>query len=162
MAPAHLHEEFWGHKDYTTITPATLSDVVARRVLSREMRPRLLERTRGIIRANLPAITGWLDERGDMFSYRAPDAGAICYVRYDLDINSTQLAERLRAEKSVLVVPGDHFGMDHYLRVGFGNPAAELEEGARAGGGTARRGVCGGRLRNPRAWCDRSRGQAHR
>ncbi len=128
VAPAHLHEEFWGHKDYTTITPATLSDVVARRVLSRAMRPRLLERTRGIIRANLPAITGWLDERGDMFSYRAPDAGAICYVRYDLDINSTELAERLRAEKSVLVVPGDHFGMDRYLRVGFGNPAAELEE----------------------------------
>ncbi|WP_419950388.1 aminotransferase class I/II-fold pyridoxal phosphate-dependent enzyme [Candidatus Palauibacter sp.] len=127
-APAAMHEEFWSRKDYTTITPATLSDVAARRVLSPEVRPRVLERTRGIIRANLPRLTGWLDDRDDLFSYRAPDAGAICYVRYALDINSSELAERLRAEKSVLLVPGDHFGMDHYLRVGFGNPAAELEE----------------------------------
>jgi aspartate/methionine/tyrosine aminotransferase len=28
--------------------------------------------------------------------------------------------ERLRDERSVLVVPGDHFGMDGYLRIGFG------------------------------------------
>jgi aspartate/methionine/tyrosine aminotransferase len=31
-------------------------------------------------------------------------------------------------EKGVLVVPGDHFGMDHYLRIGFGNPEDELLE----------------------------------
>jgi aspartate/methionine/tyrosine aminotransferase len=29
----------------------------------------------------------------------------------------------------LLVVPGDHFGMDHYLRIGFGPPADELMEG---------------------------------
>lgn len=128
-APADMHEEFWSRKDYTTITPATLSDVAARRVLEPSIRAQVLERTRGIIRSNLPTVTAWLDERADLFSYRAPDAGAICYVRYHLDINSTVLAERLRAEKGVLVVPGDHFGMDHYLRVGFGNPSAELESG---------------------------------
>ena len=128
VAPARMHEEFWSRKDYTTITPGTLSDVAARRVLSPEVRPRVIERTRGIIRDNLPRVTRWLDARGDLFSYRPPEAGAICYVRYALDINSSELAERLRAEKSVLVVPGDHFGMDRYLRVGFGNPAAELEE----------------------------------
>ena len=33
---------------------------------------------------------------------------------------------RLRTEKSVLVVPGDHFGMDHYLRLGFGEPPEYL------------------------------------
>ena len=27
----------------------------------------------------------------------------------------------------MLVVPGDHFGMDYYLRLGFANPATELE-----------------------------------
>jgi aspartate/methionine/tyrosine aminotransferase len=43
-------------------------------------------------------------------------------VRYDHQINSTELVTRLRKEKSVLVVPGDHFGMDGYLRLGFGEP----------------------------------------
>jgi hypothetical protein len=45
---------------------------------------------------------------------------------FHLDINSSQLAERLRREKSVLIVPGDHFGMDHFLRISFGLPKAYL------------------------------------
>ena len=43
-------------------------------------------------------------------------------MRYDHPINSTTLVNRLREEKSVLIVPGDHFGMDGYLRLGFGEP----------------------------------------
>ena len=37
-------------------------------------------------------------------------------------VNSSAFAERLRAEKSVLIVPGDHFGMDRYLRISYGLP----------------------------------------
>ena len=55
-----------------------------------------------------------------------PKAGAIAYFRYKLPINSTQLVEKLLHEKSVLIVPGDHFGMDHYLRIGYGPPADYL------------------------------------
>ena len=128
-APTSLRDKLWSRKDYTTITPATLSDVAARRIMEPSIRRQVLDRTRGIIRTNLPVITGWLDERPDLFSYHPPAAGAICYVRYNLEINSIDLAERLKSEKSVLVVPGDHFGMDYYLRLGFGNPATELELG---------------------------------
>ena len=39
-----------------------------------------------------------------------------------MKINSSNLAERLRREKSVLIVPGDHFGMDGYIRIGTGPP----------------------------------------
>ncbi len=127
VAPAELHEEIWARKDYTTITPSALSDVAAARVLAPPVRARILERTRGIIRDNLPRLTRWLEGSGGSFRFRPPDAGAICYVRYDLDVGSSELAERLRAERSVLVVPGDHFGMDRHLRIGFGNPAPELE-----------------------------------
>ncbi|MDH3733629.1 MAG: aminotransferase class I/II-fold pyridoxal phosphate-dependent enzyme [Gemmatimonadota bacterium] len=127
--PESQREEFWGRKDYVTITPSALSDIAADHVMRPENRAKILERTRGIIRANLPTITGWFDRYPDLFRYRAPDAGAICYVKYLLDLNSTELAEQLRSEKSVLVVPGDHFGMDRYLRIGFGNPLADLEEG---------------------------------
>jgi aspartate/methionine/tyrosine aminotransferase len=63
-----------------------------------------------------------MDSHSDLFSLRPPDAAAIAFVRYHLDINSSELAERLRREKSVLIVPGDHFGMDHFLRISFGLP----------------------------------------
>ena len=54
-------------------------------------------------------------------SHVPPEAGAILFVRYQHRINSTALVERLRTEKSVLLVPGDHFEMDGYFRIGFGN-----------------------------------------
>ena len=34
----------------------------------------------------------------------------------------TELVSRLRDEKSVLIVPGDHFGLDGHLRISFGLP----------------------------------------
>jgi hypothetical protein len=129
VGPADVVSELWGRTDYTTISPATLSDALATIALEPATRARILERTRGIIRANLELLRTWMDEQEGRFRYRLPDAGAICYMRYDADTNSTDFAERLRTRKSVLVVPGDHFGMDAYLRIGFGNPEDELREG---------------------------------
>ena len=111
---------FWGVHDYTTIAPGALNDRLARLALSPEGRERLLARTRGIIRANYPVIRSWLEKRAG-FSHVPPEAGAIAFVKYSHPINSTALVDRLRTEQSVLVVPGDHFGMDGYLRVGFGS-----------------------------------------
>jgi aspartate/methionine/tyrosine aminotransferase len=56
-----------------------------------------------------------------VFTYIAPVAGAIAYMGYRLPIRSTKLVDRLRVEQSVLLCPGDQFGMGKYLRVGFGS-----------------------------------------
>jgi aspartate/methionine/tyrosine aminotransferase len=129
LGPADLMEGLWGRTDYTTISPNSLSDHLASIALEPETRGRILARTRGIVRANLGLFRAWMDGQAGRFSYRPPDAGAICYARYEAPVNSTDFAEKLRTEKGVLVVPGDHFGMDSYLRIGFGNPEDELREG---------------------------------
>ena len=49
-------------------------------------------------------------------------------VRYYLDINSTELMEKLCREASVFVGAGDSFGMDQHLRVAFGQDEAVLNE----------------------------------
>ena len=131
VGPDELVAELWGRTDYTTICPASLSDALACIALEPGTRARIGERTRGIVRVNFGVLEEWMHAQEGRFSYRAPDAGAICYARYDAPINSTEFAERLRVEKDVLVVPGDHFGMDHYLRIGFGNPKDELLDGLR-------------------------------
>jgi aspartate/methionine/tyrosine aminotransferase len=46
-----------------------------------------------------------------------------------MDINSTEYAHKLRTEQSVLIVPGDHYGMDSYLRFGIGSETNYLSEG---------------------------------
>jgi aspartate/methionine/tyrosine aminotransferase len=121
VAPPELIASFWSYHDYVTIAPGALSDRLARVALQPERRARLFERTRTILRRNLPLIEEWLTDVGG-FTWIKPEAGAIVYVKYDHPINSTELVTRLRVEKSVLTVPGDHFGMDGYLRLGFGEP----------------------------------------
>ena len=126
--PARI-ASIWSYHDYTTIAPGALNDALARHALEPARRERLLARTRGILNRNYPIIAEWLDARRGLFSYTPPDAGAIVYTRYHRAINSTELITRLRLEKSVLAVPGDHFGMDHYLRLGFGDDPAHLLAG---------------------------------
>jgi aspartate/methionine/tyrosine aminotransferase len=82
----------------------------------------LLQRTRSFIRKGYPILQEWMDRHTATFTLEPPGAAAIAFIRYQLDVNSTELAERLRKEKSVLIVPGDHFGMDHFLRISFGLP----------------------------------------
>jgi aspartate/methionine/tyrosine aminotransferase len=127
--PPAFVEAAWAYHDYTTIAPGAISDLMARRALAPPHRSTILARTRSILNANFPIIEAWLAARGSTVSYAKPDAGAIVYVRYHTGENSTALVTRLRVEKSVLVVPGDHFGMDGYLRMGFGEDADHLRQG---------------------------------
>jgi len=129
VGPPSLVATLWSYHDYMTISPGALSDALARRALEPARRQRILVRTRAILNDNFPVIAQWLDAHGALFSYTRPDAGAIVYVRYHHDMNSTELVTRLRLEKSVLIVPGDHFGMDGYLRIGFGDETTYLRRG---------------------------------
>jgi aspartate/methionine/tyrosine aminotransferase len=128
VAPPALVEKLWSYHDYVTISAGALSDRLARVALQPARRARLLERTRGILRSNLPLIEAWLTKTGG-FRWIRPEAGAIVYARYEYPINSTELVTRVREEKNVLLVPGDHFGMDGYLRLGFGEPSEYMHTG---------------------------------
>jgi len=129
VGPPDTVDEIWARHEYTTISATMLSNTLAAIALSPQVRPRLLQRTRGYIRSGYPVLQQWMDQHENTFSLTPPQAAAIAFVRYHLDINSTQFTERLRQEKSVLIVPGDHFGMDHLLRVSFGLPHDYLVAG---------------------------------
>jgi aspartate/methionine/tyrosine aminotransferase len=70
-----------------------------------------------------------MEGQDGVFSCIPPQAAAIAFLKYDLPIGSTELANRLIREKSVLIIPGDHFGMDHYIRVSYGLPHDYLNRG---------------------------------
>jgi aspartate/methionine/tyrosine aminotransferase len=122
--PPDTIEALWGVRDYTTIAPGAVNDRLARIALEPKRRERLLARTRDIVRTNYSIVREWIDRH--RLWHVPPEAGAIAFVRYPHAINSTTLVDRLRIERSVLVVPGDHFQMDGYLRIGFGSSAAHL------------------------------------
>jgi len=124
--PEPIIAKLWSYHDYTTIAPSSVSDRLARVALKK--RREILERTRNILRTNLPIVEEWVNQTG-IFSFVRPKAGAISFIKYALNVNSTRLAEKLREQKSVLVVPGDHFGIDGYLRIGYGVEPNYLKAG---------------------------------
>lgn len=128
VGPADEMESLWARKDYTTICPGALSDRLGQAALRPDVRARLLSRTRTILNDNRAVVEDFVRELDGVLSWHPPEAGAICYLRYSLDANSTELADSLRSEHDTLIVPGDHFGMDGYLRVGHGVPTGELRE----------------------------------
>jgi aspartate/methionine/tyrosine aminotransferase len=128
IGPEDLIQRTWPYHDYTTISPSVLSDRLAGIALRPGSREKILARTRGILNKNYPLLEAWLKSHGGLFAYQPPQAGAITFARYNLKMNSTTLVEKLIHDQSVLVVPGDHFEMDHYLRFGFGSADAYLAD----------------------------------
>jgi len=129
VGPAQTLDDMWARHEYTTIATTALSNELAALALSPEVRPKILSRTRDYIRRGYVVLEKWALEHGETFHIFSPDAAAIAFARYDIDVNSTALVERLRDEHSVLVVPGDHFGIDRCLRISFGLPHDYLTSG---------------------------------
>ncbi len=128
VVPPDMVEELWARKDYTSISMGALSDRLAQEALRPAVRGRIWNRTRSILNRNWPVLDQWLKDRGS-FRWQAPGAGAIVYAHYDLPIDGLALAERLRVEADCLIVPGEHFDMPHYVRLGFGPETPRLEAG---------------------------------
>ncbi len=129
VAPAEVAGHLWSYRDYTTIAPSMLSDQLAQLALEPEKRVALLARTRNLLRTNYALFSDWLNHTRASLSLIEPQAGAVAFLRYHLKLNSTALADKLRQEKSVLVVPGDCFGLDRFLRIGYGAQADYLLAG---------------------------------
>jgi hypothetical protein len=120
VGPAAQVAKLWAYHDYTTIAPGMLSDFLARRAMTPSVREEIFARTRGYVRRSWPIIEAFVRERSDFLSVIPPVAGAIALIKYDLPIASIPLVERLRTEKSTLVVAGDQTGIPKHVRIGFG------------------------------------------
>jgi aspartate/methionine/tyrosine aminotransferase len=106
-------------KDYTTICPPAPSEALALVALGCE--EVLFADNRARIRRNTDLLISLLEEHGADFSWRAPRAGPIAFVRSRE--TASVLAERARA-CGVMLLPStqmDHG--DHHLRFGLGREA---------------------------------------
>lgn len=128
VAPPAFVEEAWARHDYTVIGPSGAVDHLATVALEPRVREKILERTRRILNANYPVLEEWLKRFGDTFTWHPPQAGAICFVKYRQVVGAPEIVEKLRAEHSVLLVPGEHFGMPSYLRFGYGDELQRFQE----------------------------------
>ncbi|MDQ1351340.1 MAG: hypothetical protein QG657_1642 [Acidobacteriota bacterium] len=119
----------WGYRDYTTISTGIVSQWVAQRVLQPEIREKVLNRNRARLKDNLNVLQQWIGKYKGLFSFIPPRAGALAFIKHHLPIKSREFVTRLRVERDVFVIDGDCFGMEGYLRIGFGMEKEYLKAG---------------------------------
>ena len=129
VAPVKLIEEVWVRHDYLTLTPGLLSDRLATLALEPTRHAAIRARIRTILQNNLPHFEAWIEPIRDVVRYVRPQAGAIAYFGYHGSIPSALLAERLHREGSVLVVPGEYFGLERGFRIGYGMNTEKMKAG---------------------------------
>lgn len=120
VAPRSVVRRLWRHHDYLSLMPSILSQHLAAIALEPMRRESILERTRAIVRTNLPRLETWIAEHADLFDYIPPRAGAIVYLPLRRQVDTSKLAARMRREESVLLVPGEQLGLSSGFRIGFG------------------------------------------
>jgi len=113
--------ETWARRDYTTIATCVLSNRIAALALQPELRAKILRRNRKMLNENIIVLKNWANSHQGLFMFIPPQAGGMVFLRYKMDINSTELVTKLREEKSTFIVAGDCFGMDHRVRIGIGS-----------------------------------------
>ena len=128
VGPPDAVDNIWLRHEYSTISASMLSNQLACYALTSAVRPRLMQRSRNYVRTGFEVLKNWMDKQNGLFSYTPPEASAVSFIRYHLDINSSELMEILCREASVFVGAGDSFGMDHHLRIAFGQEKAVLED----------------------------------
>lgn len=119
----------WQRKDYTSITTGAVSEYVASIVLQPEARTNILNRSKQYLMDNLALLSDWVEKNKHWVSFVPPKAGGMAFVKYTLDVNSTDLAHEFREQLNVLVLPGDVYGLDGYFRIGIGAPTEHLKVG---------------------------------
>ena len=129
VGPQPQIEAAWACRDYTTIATTAVSNYVANLALEPARRDRILTRNRRMLVENLDHLQRWAEAQNGLFRFRPPSAGGMAFLHYDLAINSTDLVERVKRETSTLIVAGDCFGMDHWVRIGIGSEPDYLLEG---------------------------------
>lgn len=110
----------WSYHDYTSISTGIVSQYVAEIALSAEKRPHILKRNRDMLNKNLDFLKQWVASHGEVFTLIPPKAGGMAFMKYAIDVNSTELSTWLREQESVFIVPGDCYGMDGFIRIGIG------------------------------------------
>ena len=122
VGPKDYIKKAWAFHDYTSISIAYHSDWVASRILDTKRRKQILDGTKQHLNQNMNTLVEWIDTCNGKLSLSPPQAGAIAFVRIKIDIPSQDLTYHIRDNFSVLLTAGKWFGLEGFLRFGYGPP----------------------------------------
>ncbi|MEZ3116215.1 aminotransferase class I/II-fold pyridoxal phosphate-dependent enzyme [Halobaculum sp. MBLA0147] len=124
--PAPLVQTAVRWKDYTTISPSLFGQHVAKQALG-DQETEILETNRALAREHHEIVADWLATH-DLDWHDPVGVNAFPEIPDGFD-GSRDFCRTVVEEASVVLAPGDAFGVEGHFRLGFGHETAELREG---------------------------------
>ncbi|HFI0166090.1 aminotransferase [Streptococcus suis] len=104
------------YRDYTMICAGVFDDLVAQLALAHYQE--ILDRNRRILEENLAILDQWIEEE-PLVSYIRPAVVSTSFVKIAVEMPMEDFCLQLLQEYGVLLVPGNRFDRDGYVRLGF-------------------------------------------
>ena len=117
------------HRDYDLISCGMFDEALA--AVALRHKDKVLARNRAVVRDNLKVLDAWIASE-PRISYVKPKSGTTALVSYDYDLDSRTFCDRMYRETGAFAVPGDCFGVEKSMRIGYANNAATLQAGLEA------------------------------
>ncbi|HEM4279504.1 TPA: aminotransferase [Streptococcus suis] len=104
------------YRDYTMICAGVFDDMVAQLALA--SRKEILKRNRRILEENLAILDQWIEEE-PLVSYIRPAVVSTSFVKIAVEMPMEEFCLQLLQEYGVLLVPGNRFEREGYVRLGY-------------------------------------------
>ena len=114
-------------RDYLTLHLSPLVELLAERVIVNA--DVIVAQKLAAARRSREVVDRWIGEQGGAVSWTPPAGGVCGFPRLHGVDDVEAFCHHLAREHRVLLVPGTCFGAQGHVRLGFGGPAAALEEG---------------------------------
>jgi aspartate/methionine/tyrosine aminotransferase len=106
-------------KDYTTICASAPSEILA--IIALKRRDGIIARQQARIRTNLAVLEAFMAAHGDVFRWRRPAGGSICFPVFLRPEGAEAFCRRLVEETGIMMLPASPFQYgDRHVRIGFG------------------------------------------
>ncbi|UCG70878.1 MAG: aminotransferase class I/II-fold pyridoxal phosphate-dependent enzyme [Thermoplasmata archaeon] len=112
--------------DYLLVTNSCAGELYGAMVL--EKRNWFLDKVKETTSRNLPIVKSWMEKRDDL-KWVEPKYGVIAFPRLKKDIDTIELTEHLLKKYRTLISPGQFFGAEKHIRIGYGQDSEILKSG---------------------------------
>jgi capreomycidine synthase len=127
FAPPELLKQFVHLRDYTTLYLSPLVEVIAQQAIEKAD---VLLRTRlDRARLNFGILSKWLPYHEEDVQWVLPRGGVTIFLKLLRIADVDDFCRRLACEYGAMVVPGSCFDQQQHIRLGFGGPTIELQDG---------------------------------
>lgn len=106
-------------KDYTTICASSPAEILS--IIALRNREQIIQAQMKRIHRNMKILDCFFEKYNDIFLWKRPNGGSICFPKLLLPENATQFSKEIIEKTGVMILPGRSFlYKDDHIRIGFG------------------------------------------